>query len=195
MYIADKIYMKDNRIKEWMWLLYGKAVLPRGGVALFCAFYYGNYESGNLFLEQIIAGMTIFLFFTVIHIAAMKDWQEHRIPDRCCMGIFLIATTGIVTMHEISLPERLLGSVIISVPMLILALCVQGAFGGGDIKLMASCGLFLGWKMILLSFVLAIVTAGVYALLLLWRGSGRYTQVPMGPFLELGMVLTVLFGK
>ncbi len=139
--------------------------------------------------------MTIFLFFIVINIAAVKDWQEHRIPNGCCMGILLLAVAAIVTMHEISLPERLLGSVIISVPMLILALCVRGAFGGGDIKLMASCGMFLGWKMSLLSFILAIVTAGVYGLFLLWRGSGRYTQVPMGPFLELGMVLTVLFGK
>lgn len=45
---------------------------------------------------------------------------------------------------EHGLIDRLIGALIVSVPMLLLALAIPGAFGGGDIKLMAVSEHFLG---------------------------------------------------
>lgn len=43
----------------------------------------------------------------------------------------------------------------------------SGAFGGGDIKLMAACGVFLGWRLTLVSTVLAILGGGIYGIWLM----------------------------
>jgi len=68
--------------------------------------------------------------------------------------------------------------------------------GGGDIKLMAMLGGFLGWKAVLLTTFLGSVAGSVVgALLMLLRGQGRGTQIPFGPFLALGALVTLLWGQ
>ncbi len=72
----------------------------------------------------------------------------------------------------------------------------QTAMGGGDAKLAAMMGAWLGWKLLLLSGFLAcmlgaIVGGGAIALKLL----SRRQPIPFGPFLALGAVLSLLFGN
>lgn len=132
------------------------------------------------------------LFFVIVNAAAKNDWKEQKIPNASCIEIVLMALLGCVTMPEITLLERLLGGVIVSVPMFLAAVFVKGSFGGGDIKLMAACGLFLGWKLLLSSFAIAVGIAAVYGVGKVIRGHSRRTQIPMGPFLEMGMLLGML---
>ncbi len=66
--------------------------------------------------------------------------------------------------------------------------------GGGDIKLIAMVGAFLGWKSVLLtiligSFVGSIVGGGLIAMNRLTRRE----YIPFGPFLALGAVLSLFF--
>jgi len=72
----------------------------------------------------------------------------------------------------------------------------QPAMGGGDAKLAAMIGAWLGWKYLLLTgFVAcgvgAFVGGGAIALGLL----SRKQPMPFGPFLVLGAVLTVFWGE
>lgn len=66
------------------------------------------------------------------------------IYDRFHIFILILAIANIWLVPEHGLIDRLIGALIISVPMLLLALAIPGAFGGGDIKLMAVSGAFLG---------------------------------------------------
>ncbi len=72
----------------------------------------------------------------------------------------------------------------------------QAAMGGGDAKLAAMMGAWLGWKYLLLSgFIACAVGAfaggGAIALGLL----DRRQPIPFGPFLALGAALTVFWGE
>lgn len=72
----------------------------------------------------------------------------------------------------------------------------QAAMGGGDAKLAAMMGAWLGWKYLLLAGFLAcavgsFVGGGAIALGLL----NRRQPMPFGPFLALGAGLTVFFGQ
>ena len=72
----------------------------------------------------------------------------------------------------------------------------QAALGGGDAKLAAMIGAWLGWKYLLLSSFIAcalgaFVGGGAIALGLL----SRKQPIPFGPFLALGAMLTIFAGE
>ena len=64
---------------------------------------------------------------------------------------------------------------LVSVPMLLLTLAVPGAFGGGDIKLMAASGFFLGMDAIVCAMMFGLLTGGC----LLYTSRGALSG---GPF-------------
>jgi leader peptidase (prepilin peptidase)/N-methyltransferase len=71
----------------------------------------------------------------------------------------------------------------------------QTAMGGGDAKLAAMLGAWLGWQGVLLSSFLAclvgaVVGGGAMALHLI----GRRQPIPFGPFLAIGAVITLFWG-
>lgn len=76
--------------------------------------------------------------------------------------------------------------------MLTATLILPGVFGGGDIKLMAACGGFLGWEMIRDAFVTAVIAAALAVFLLRVKEREYRTGIAMAPFFELGMVLHFL---
>ncbi|HCE33891.1 MAG TPA: prepilin peptidase [Clostridiales bacterium] len=91
--------------------------------------------------------------------------------------------------------ERLLGMAVVSVPMLILAL-ITGGMGGGDVKLYAAIGLLLGWKLTLVSALIAIVLGGIGAVLLIaLKKAKKGSEMPFGPYIALGVILAGYFGN
>ena len=66
---------------------------------------------------------------------ALIDWDTQMIYDRFHIMILILAVFDFLLYPERGIVTRLIGALIISVPMLILALVIPGAFGGGDIKL------------------------------------------------------------
>ena len=68
--------------------------------------------------------------------------------------------------------------------------------GGGDVKLGAMLGAFLGWKVALLSIFLAVLLGGIVALVLLGsRTTGRKDPIPFGPFLAAGGAAGLFCGE
>ena len=67
--------------------------------------------------------------------------------------------------------------------------------GGGDIKMLAMIGAFLGWQMVLVTLVLSSIAGSVIGLLViaLRRGGMKYA-LPYGTFLALGGLAASLFG-
>lgn len=118
-----------------------------------------------------------------------------EIPNTLVIVVFVLGIISIFTMPGTSLPSRILGMFVVSVPLLLITILVPGAFGGGDIKLMAACGLFLGTKLTLLSFAFAVLTGGLYGiwLLVMKKKSGK-EHFAFGPFLCLGMAAALFIG-
>jgi leader peptidase (prepilin peptidase)/N-methyltransferase len=72
---------------------------------------------------------------------------------------------------------------------------VEG-MGGGDIKLLAMIGAFLGWPSIPMTLFFASVVGSVVGLTcMVLTGAGRRLALPFAPFLCSGAVLFVFFGE
>lgn len=146
--------------------------------------------------KNLPAAVTVFLFFCALTGAAFQDWNTKNISDRWVLAILLLAVCSVFTMQELTLAARATGMICVSVPMLVLTVLFPGTFGGGDVKLMAACGLFLGWRNSLLALVLAIWMGGIYGIgLLAVKKADRKTRIAFGPFLCAGMAVALLWGE
>ena len=133
-----------------------------------------KYTFFELIVEILFAGILVY--------ASVCDIRERRIPGICSLLIFGLGMF-------VPCPDRFLGAVCVSIPMLLLSVATGGSFGGGDIKLMAAGGFFMGAAGILRAFVIGIFAAGMYCFwLLLWKRQGKRSEFALGPFLSAGML-------
>lgn len=133
------------------------------------------------------------IFYVVLAKVAWRDWKEQIIgnPEVVLLGVLGILRMFIESGNSFS--EYFYGSVVISIPLLFLAVMFPGSFGGGDIKIMAAGGFFLGMERIVRAFVIAILFAGVYCLWkILVEKANKKTAFALGPFLCAGMVVASL---
>lgn len=69
------------------------------------------------------------------------------------------------------------------------------AMGMGDVKLMAVVGLFLGWRLTIVTILIAVILAAITSLvLILFKRLDRKSTVPFGPFIALGAFITMTYG-
>lgn len=127
---------------------------------------------------------------------SLIDLATSEIPDGLIIALIPIAIVSIWLMPEIGVLSRLIGMVAISLPMLILTLIISGAFGGGDIKLMAVCGFMLGLQNTLLAFFIALLLGGGRAVYLMAAKNRKYKKhMVFGPALSAGIFISILFGE
>ena len=160
-----------------------------------------------------MAELCLNLIFTILLCAAgVWDLLRHRIPDWLCAGMLAVGIGALFWSSQLSLWERLLGGAAVSVPLLLISLLIPGAFGGGDVKLMAAGGFFLGAGGILKAFALAMAGSGAAGVCLLAAGqkaagqkaagqkaagrnrAGRL-RLPIGPFLCAGILAVLYCGE
>lgn len=133
--------------------------------------------------------------FACLILVAMIDFEHGIIPDRLNITLLICGILAAFLFREIGWLERIIGFFAVSVPVLILALTL-GGMGEGDVKLFAAMGFLLGWKLILLTLLIAAVTAAVYGLVVAARQeSGGKTRIPFGPFIALGGAVSLLWGR
>lgn len=163
-----------------------------GGLAfVWCGACYGYGEWGLLSLR----GLAAFAYLGILMIIALIDWDTRIIYDRFHILIVLLGMAAVRLSPEHSAADRLIGAVIVSLPMLLIAMAIEGAFGGGDIKLMAASGFLLGRRGILVAMFLGLLTGGVYAvgMLAAKRLTGK-DHFAFGPFLALGLAAAYFYG-
>ena len=67
--------------------------------------------------------------------------------------------------------------------------------GWGDVKMAALIGLVLGHKLVFVALMLAVISGGLIAvILLISKVKGRKQSIAFGPFLSLGAMATLLWG-
>ena len=67
------------------------------------------------------------------------------------------------------------------------------AMGGGDVKLLAMIGSFLGWKLVIITFFVAPVFGSIVGVIFKIR-DGRQT-IPYGPYLSLAALISIFWGE
>lgn len=146
-----------------------------------------------------ITSLLLAVLFSVLIIISFIDLKYQIIPDGLVLVILILGIgNGLYQTLAAEAPWHtwVLGFFAASVPLLILGLIYSDGMGGGDIKLMAASGLFLGWQLILLSLFLGALyglLASIY-IILVKKGS-RKSVLPFGPMLSLGMITSALAGN
>jgi leader peptidase (prepilin peptidase)/N-methyltransferase len=135
------------------------------------------------------------LLATLVAITAI-DLDRQLIPDVLSLpgiaaGLLLSTVSGRPGWLD-SLLGTLLGGGIFFLNIV----ASRGGMGGGDMKLGAMLGAFLGWKLVLVAILLAVLAGGAVAIMLLaMRRRGRKDAVPFGPFLALGGAVSLFWGR
>ena len=141
--------------------------------------------------EKLLEGVFLSLLLWV----SFGDVLKREIPDGIPAAMILLAAADMWS-GGMALPERLAGLLCISLPMTAITMVRPGAFGGGDIKLAAAGGAFLGAIRMIAAGGIAVLLCGIVLtpLVLTRRITGK-ESIPFGPFLSAGMAAGLLWGK
>jgi leader peptidase (prepilin peptidase) / N-methyltransferase len=95
-----------------------------------------------------------------------------------------------------ALLNSLVGGIISFTLLLIVVILSRGGMGMGDVKLAGLIGLMTGFPLSIISLFITIITGGMVAVvLLLSRLRKRRDPVPFGPFLCLGALAAIIWGR
>ncbi len=168
---------------------YALVELLAGTLFAFLGWHYGL--TPELFFMLVFTSIFIAIFFI--------DLDHSIIPDELQIAglINTIAYLGWVWYsggHAFNLLDHGLGFLIGGGLYLLLAVITRGGMGGGDIKLMAILGLWLGsggilWVVLLSSNIGAVISLLLMAL----KIKGRKDFIPFGPFIVIAAMLVMLY--
>jgi leader peptidase (prepilin peptidase)/N-methyltransferase len=140
------------------------------------------------------------LFVAALIVISFIDLDHQIIPDVISLpgipiGVLFSALGSGVPLVDSVLGAVLGGGLLYAVAFAYHAWTGREGMGGGDIKLLAMIGAFLGWRGVLVtlflgSFTGALIGTGV----ILARGADARLPIPFGPFLALGGLCALFFG-
>ena len=146
-------------------------------------------------------------------VATFVDFEHRIIPDEVSVGgmfaglalSFMIpelqgvaVKQGMILPHLKALGYSLVGLLVGGGSIYLMGLLGDAIFkkesmGGGDVKLMAMVGAFLGWKVALLTFFIAPFFGAVYGIIEKIRT--KDSAIAYGPFLVLGTLVSMFYGE
>lgn len=141
------------------------------------------------------------LLLIFVYIACVTDIKEKRVPNRLVL-VMLAAWVIILVPYLFLQTERalstvlsgLIGFALAGILFLLVYLVSGHGLGGGDVKLMAVSGLYLGFGGVLPAMLVGSVLSAITALILiLSKKMDAKGTLPLVPFLYVGMLLTIFF--
>jgi leader peptidase (prepilin peptidase)/N-methyltransferase len=133
---------------------------------------------------------------TILLLLAFIDFKTMLIPYWSIIALFPAGLLLAFFSQDVSWPARIIGFVSAGIFLLLIVILSQGGMGIGDVKLMAVIGFCLGWKATFLALFLASLIGGTVGLGILAGGKGNLkTEIPFGPFLVTGIIISILYGQ
>lgn len=146
--------------------------------------------TGGLDIESLL----YCLLASALLVLSVIDFRTYEIPFGINLFILALGLVRVVTDFS-NILLYLAGLLAVSIVLAVLYYATGGkAIGGGDVKLMAACGLLLGWKLIILAFLLGCVL-GAFIHVIRMKVSGEGRVLAMGPYLSLGVMIAALWGE
>jgi len=134
-------------------------------------------------------------------IIAFIDLNEQIVPDvislpGIVLGLILSFFVSYISFVNSALGVLVGGGIILIIGLAGSAIFKKEAMGGGDVKLAAMIGAFLGWRYIIISLFLGFFLGALAGIILiLSKIKSREDVVPFGPFIVLGSLITLLWGE
>jgi leader peptidase (prepilin peptidase)/N-methyltransferase len=140
--------------------------------------------------------MSSAILLFLLAIASLIDLRSQVIPDILTFPGMLLGAISTILTGKLSVWEVLLGIFIPGLLMLAIVVVTKGGMGGGDVKLLAMIGSFIGWRgAISALFWGSLVGSCVSLLLILMKKKGRRDPIPFGPFLAIGVLFFLWRGN
>lgn len=137
--------------------------------------------------------------FSTLLVVTGTDLSHKIIPNVVTIPGILLGLLAAATILPVGLVNSLLGVLVGGGILWALAwaspyLFGKEGMGGGDIKLIAMIGAFLGWKPVLLTIMIGSLVGSIVGVSLITaKVIQRDQYIPFGPFLALGAILSLFF--
>lgn len=125
----------------------------------------------------------------------LTDLERRIIPNKVLLTGAVICMAIAVLTDPAGVPERLIAAAAGGLVFFLVALAVPQGMGLGDVKLVATMGLFLG-RGLAPAVLIALLTGSLVGIaIMIRRGAGaRKSTIPFGPFLAFGGAVAILCG-
>ncbi|MFZ4856207.1 MAG: prepilin peptidase [Desulfuromonadaceae bacterium] len=143
----------------------------------------------------------LFLFCSALVVITFIDIEHQIIPDEISLSGIVIGFICSFFLKGHSWLNSLLGILLGGGTLLLVAytyhrLTGKDGMGGGDIKLLAMMGAFLGWKAVpFIIFASSLAGSLIGISLMLFQKKDGKLAIPFGPYLAFGALLYIFYGK
>ncbi len=137
----------------------------------------------------------------VLLVLSFIDLDHRILPDKVTVpgmlvGLVVAPLAGITGFWESLIGLVVGGGALYLIAVLGELILKKESMGGGDIKLAAMLGAFMGWKLVLVGlFVAFFIGAVVGTAVIASKPKDWDRAIPFGPFIALGAVLALLWGE
>ena len=184
-------------------LLRGKCRYCKGPISLQYPLVEGITALSSLLLIMkfgpSLSYLTYFAFVSALIVITVIDLYHQIIPDVISLpgiGVGLLAS---LIIPPITFLNSLIGILLGGGSLFLVATLYQWLFkregmGGGDVKLLAMIGAFLGWKAVILTILLSSLIGSISGIsIMVLKGKNFKYAIPFGPFLSLGALIALFY--
>ena len=143
----------------------------------------------------------LFLLFTATLVTiSFIDLHHKIIPDLFSLPGIIIGFASSFILTHIFWLDSLIGIIagagsLFFIGFIYKRIAGRPGIGGGDVKLLAMIGAWMGWRHLPVIVFIASLTGAVVGSTVLWlTGKGYRVKIPFGPFLSLGALVCFFFG-
>jgi len=147
-----------------------------------------------------VEALVAFAFVAALIVITFVDLDHQIIPDVISLPGIVIGLLLSLVLDRPGVKSALIGAalgygVLYAVATGYYWLRHEEGMGGGDLKLLAMIGAFLGWRAVPLALLLGSLTGSVVGIsLMLVHGRDSKVPIPFGPFLAAGALCALFFG-
>ena len=148
-----------------------------------------------------IEGIVYYGFIAALLVVTFIDIDHRIIPDVISLPGIVLGFAASFIMPSLNWTDSLLGLLAGGGSLYAVAwgyelITGKEGMGGGDIKLLAMIGAFIGWQGVLLTiFMGSAIGTLVGMIAMLKEKQSMKMRIPFGPFLALGAVISIFFGN
>ncbi len=145
--------------------------------------------------------LVMFLFCSALMVITVIDLQHQIIPDVISLPGIVAGFASSFLLPWLTWQNSLIGIIAGGGSLLLVAtgyelLTRKEGMGGGDIKLLAMMGAFLGWRAVpFIIFAGSLLGSIIGVSVMLAQKKDSKLAIPFGPFLAFGAILYIFFGR
>ncbi|MBN2080087.1 MAG: prepilin peptidase [Spirochaetes bacterium] len=150
-----------------------------------------------LFAWKLGASPLTFFLYLIAALAlsiALVDVMTLTIPDSMVVAFAILSLYPVVLNYNFR--DNLFGLLALFALFIVILLLFPGSFGGGDVKFAAAIGFLCGLELSLVVLEVSLVSGALIGVsYALTTKKGLRTKIPFAPFLSLGLIISLLYGR